>query len=171
MSWFTKLCFATPVAMLTAGAALAEPIIIISGHNLPYAEIACSNTDNAAGIADCKFFGGRNLGRRLENEVRSRMATNTRCQSVDVFRLNDFKYDGENNITELADQMKQVHWDLFLEYNPGKTKHDWTLFPLAGGDVMGGKLISSGTVSGEGTASQIADQICTIVTKRGAKIH
>src|SRR6516225_1489576 len=114
----------------TAATSLAEPIIIIliSQHNLQYAKSACSYVAKAEGIAECKFAGdGRNLGRKLENEVRSRLATNPRCQGVDVFRQNDHDYDGKNNFNELADQMKQVHWDLFLDYNPGQTTHNWTL--------------------------------------------
>jgi hypothetical protein len=173
MLLFTKIWIAALIAMLVSGAALAEPmiIVIISGHNLRYAENICSYTHDAEGIAECKFFGGPNLGRRLENDVRSRMATSPRCQGVDVFRLNDLEYDGKNNIAELADQTNQFHWDLFLEYNPGQTKHNWDLFPLTGGDDFGGKLVSSGIVSGEGNASQIADQICIVVTKRGANLR
>ena len=65
------------IAVLTPGAAVAEPIIIISSqHNLEYARRACSYVKDAEGIAECKFVGdGRNLGRKLENEVRSGMAT------------------------------------------------------------------------------------------------
>jgi len=168
MGWIAAL-----IAMLTPGAALAEPIIIISQHNLGYAKSVCSSPLlNAEGIAECKFFeDGRNLGRRFENEVKSRMATNPRCQGVDVFRQTDHDFDGNDNLNELADQLKQVHWTLFLEYNPGQATHNWTLFPWTGGSVSGGELVRSGLVSGEGTVSQIADQICTVVMKRGASIH
>src|SRR5262245_21962238 len=71
------LWIAALIAMLTPGAAVAEPIIIISRHNLEYAGGVCSSPLlNAEGIAECKFAGdGRQLGRKLENEVRSRMAT------------------------------------------------------------------------------------------------
>src|SRR5215472_14679086 len=163
------------IAVLTPGAAVAEPIIIIisSQHNLEYARRACSSPLlNAEGIAECKFVGdGRHLGRKLENEVRSRMATNPRCQGADVFRQNHPDYDGKINFNELANQMKQVHWTLFLEYNPGKTTHNWTLFSWTGGDVSGGELVPGGMVEGEGTVSQIGDQICIVVTKRGANIR
>jgi len=169
------LWIAALIAMLTPGAAVAEPIIIIiiSQHNLQYASGVCSSPWlNAEGIAECKFVGdGRNLGRKLENEVRSRMATNPRCQGVDVFRQDDWHYDGKDNLNELADQKKQVHWQLFLEYNAGQTTHNWTLFPWTGGNEFGGELVRSGIVSGEGTVSQIADQICTVVTKRSANVH
>jgi hypothetical protein len=170
----TLTAVAALIAMLTPGAAAAaaEPIIIIinSHYNLLHAEVACSDVANAEGIAECKFFSGRNLGRKLENEVRSQMATNTRCQGVDEFRLNDYKYDGEINLNELADQMKQAHWTLFLGYNPGQTIHIWTLFPWTGG-VTGGEIVHSGMVSGEGTVSQIADKICIAVKKQGANIR
>jgi hypothetical protein len=159
------------VAMLMPVAALAEPIIIIinSYHNLRYATGACSFTHDAAGIADCKTVGDtRSLGRMLENEVMSRMTTNTRCQGVDVFRQTDYNYDGKNNLNELADPMKQGHWSLHLDYNPGRTNHNWTLFPYTGGEVP---KIQNGVVSGEGTVSQVADQICIVVMKRGANIH
>ena len=162
-------------AMLTPGAAVAEPIIVIisSQHNLQYAGGVCSSPLlNAEGIAECKFVGdGRQLGRKFENEVRSQMATNPRCQGVDVFRQSHPDYDGKTNFNELADQLKQVHWTLFLEYNPGQTTHNWTLFPWTGGDVSGGELVPGGMVEGEGTVSQIADQICIVVTKRGANLH
>jgi hypothetical protein len=170
------LWIAALIAMLASPvAALAEPMIVIisSQHNLQYAGGVCSSPLlNPEGIAECKFVGdGRNLGRKFENEVRSGMATNPRGQGVDVFRQNHPDYDGKNNFDELADQMKQVHWTLFLEYNPGQTTHNWTLFPWTGGDVSGGELVFSDIVSGEGTVSQIADQICTVVTKRGANVH
>jgi hypothetical protein len=162
------------IAMLNPGVALAEPIIIIinSLHNLDYARNACSYPLlDAEGIAECKLAGdGRNLGRKLENEVKSRMATNPRCQGVNVFLQTHSDYDGKNNFNELADQMKQVHWNLFLEYNPGQATHNWTLFPYTGG-VSGGDLVLSGVVDGEGAVSQIADQICTVVTRRGANIR
>ena len=168
------LWIAALIAMLMPVAAVAEPIIVIisSQHNLEYARRACSYVKDAEGIAECKFVGdGRNLGRKLENEVRSGMATNPRCQGVDVFRQNHPDYDGKINFDELADQMKQVHWTLFLEYNPGQTTHNWTLFPWTGGNEFGGELVKGGMVSGEGSVSQIADQICIVVTKRGANVH
>jgi hypothetical protein len=57
------------------------------------------------------------------------VATTAEDCLISIYPLASADYDGKNNITELADQMKQVHWDLFLEYNPGQTIHDWTLFP------------------------------------------
>ena len=110
---------------------------------------------------------------RTEADIEQFMSTrpNPRCQGVDVFRQSHPDYDGKINFNELADQLKQVHWTLFLEYNPGRTTHNWTLFPWTGGDVSGGELVAGGLVEGEGTVSQIADQICIVVTKGGANVH
>src|SRR5262249_20169864 len=98
------LWIATLIAMLTPRSAVAERIIVIIGRQqkLEWVRTACSYVKNAEGIAECKFFGEvigdvRRLGRKLENEVRSQMATNPRCQGVDVFRLNDYHYDDKAN--------------------------------------------------------------------------
>jgi hypothetical protein len=76
------LWIAALIAMLAPVAAVAEPMIVIisSQHNLQYAGGVCSSPLlNPEGIAECKFVGdGRHLGRKLENEVRSGMATNPR---------------------------------------------------------------------------------------------
>src|SRR5215472_18534305 len=91
LSSVRTLWIAALIAMLTPGAAVAEPIIVIisSQHNLEYARRACSSVPNPEGIAECNFAGdGRNLGRKFENEVRSQITTNPRCQGMDVFRQN-----------------------------------------------------------------------------------
>ena len=71
--------FAALIAVLTPGAAVAEPIIVIisSQHNLQYAGRACSSPLlNAEGIAECKFAGdGRKLGRNAALAISARNAT------------------------------------------------------------------------------------------------
>jgi hypothetical protein len=60
------------IAILTPGAAVAEPIIIIiSQHNLQYASGACSYPLLIAqGIAECKFAGdGQILGESLRTKL------------------------------------------------------------------------------------------------------
>src|SRR5260221_13163372 len=100
--------------------------------------------------------------------IRSRMATNPLCQGVDVFRQNDDDYDGKINFDELADQRKQVHWELFLEYNPGQTTHNWTLLPWTGGEWSGGGIVKSGIVEGGGTVARNVGQILLVVRQLGA---
>jgi hypothetical protein len=177
------LCAAAQFAvLLPAAVAWAEPIVIINSyHNLDYAREACDfqervsqklmpeDPDVLNGIAECKLAGdGRNLGRRLENAVIDQLAINTRCPGVSIFRQNHPDYDGKNNFFELAEQEKQFHWDLFLDYNPGQKTHAWALFPK-NGPQSDAKMIS-GVLEGQGTAVEIADQICIVVTKRGANI-
>src|SRR5262252_7608156 len=86
-------------AMLTPGAAVAEPIIIIisSQHNLEYARRACSSPLlNAEGIAECKFVGdGRQLGRKFKKKVGSKRATNPRCKGVDFSGKSHPNYEGK----------------------------------------------------------------------------
>jgi len=103
---------------------------------------------------------GDNLGENLRTKLG--LEWRPRCQGVEVFRQNHPAYDDKDNLNELADQMKQVHWTLFLEYNPGQTIHNWTLFPWTGGNEFGGELVKGGMVSGEGSVSRIADQICIV---------
>ena len=64
--------FAALIAMLTPGAAAAEPIIVIisSQHNLEYARRACSSVANPEGIAECNFVGdGEILGENLRTKL------------------------------------------------------------------------------------------------------
>ena len=99
--------FAALIAMLTPGAAVAEPIIVIisSQHNLEYARRACSSVANPGGLLSVSSQAtGEILGESLRTKIRSRMATNPRCQGVDVFRQNHPDYDGKINFDELADQ-------------------------------------------------------------------
>lgn len=165
-------------ALLPAAIAWAEPIVIINSyHDLDYAKEACDyqtrigqklmpdNPDVINGIAECKLAGdGRILGRRLENAVIAQLAINTRCAGVSVFRENHPSYDGRNNYLDLTTQRKQFHWVLFLDYTPGQKTHEWTLFPNDADKPLNGML------EGQGTPAEIADQICTVVTKRGANI-
>src|SRR5262245_32307913 len=168
---------ATLAAALVSGAASAGPqpiIIVISYHNLDYASSACSHTldvgqlmpndQQIIGAAlECKLVGdARVLGRRLENAVIDQMAINTRCQGVNVFRENHAGYDGKSNYWELEGTRANFHWRLFLDFVPGQKTHGWTLFPTKGSASAGAMI------AGEGAPHQIADQICTVATGRGA---
>jgi hypothetical protein len=93
---------------------------------------------------------------------------------VSVFRENHPDFDGKSNSSELATQNAKAHWDLFLDYNPGSETHGWTLFPYdaASWSPLGtGRGKMGKMVEGEGTTAQIADQICTVVTNKGANIR
>jgi hypothetical protein len=156
-------------ALFTVAAARAEPIVILaSPHNLNYAQSICdvvqknTPTDTAA-ITDCALVPNtRGLGRRLEYEVESRFAVNTRCKGVTVLRMNDFEYDGKfNDDAQKIINGSKPHWKLLLDYQPGSKVHGWSLH--RGDDPMK-------AVGGEGTPAQIADEVCIVVTGQGANI-
>jgi hypothetical protein len=190
----TILCLlALNVGAMTA--VEAEPIVfIVSRHNLNYAKTVCelvlaqapdaqktirelANSpygrpadwvyDIVNGANECKSVGDpRQLGRRLENEVTSALAVNTGCVGVTVIRDPDFDYDGKTLVeTNWKIRTQSDHWELHLDYNPGHKTYGWTLIPKKGLDFAGS------LVSGEGDTPKVADQVCTVVTKRGATIR
>jgi hypothetical protein len=55
---------------------------------------------------------------------------------------------------------------LHLDYQPGSKVFGWTLFPNKAGMKPDGNF-----VSGEGTASKAAKQICIVASGRGAMIR
>jgi hypothetical protein len=77
-------------------------------------------------------------------------------------RLSDDKSDkAVNNNSEAS---KRANWELNLGFAPGATKQDWALWPYQSGHIVGDAL------EGEGDLAQIARDVCTIVTRSGAKI-
>jgi hypothetical protein len=172
-----------------AGQVSAEPIVFItSDRNLEHAKVACEFVlarepdaaktmrelannryglepsdwvaDILAGALECKSVRDtRELGRRLENELTDAIAVNSKCAGVTVIR--DPGPEANRNIKD-----QQAYWDLLLNYNPGKKIFGWILDPVG----PGGKL-TAGQVNGEGTVSKAADQICIVVTGRGAIIR
>jgi hypothetical protein len=178
--------------------ASAEPIIfVISYHNLDYAETACEMflsqeaeaeavkirtskqfgvepvdwvNDILAGVVDCKSVRDmRELGRRLENELTDALAVTTLCAGVTVIRDPHPKYDGNWDEKSLDNQKikdQKPHWDLHLDYRPGQKIYSWALFPEKAGGGSAGPL-----VEGEGATPKVAEQICIVVTGRGATIR
>jgi hypothetical protein len=59
------------------------------------------------------------------------------------------------------------YWDLMVDYAPGSKVYSWARCsrPRAVGDQM------VGMISGEGAASQIAEQVCIVVTGRGPSVR
>ena len=166
---------ATAAAFFTVAVATAEPIIVLlSQHNLDYAESACSSLMKDAaqnvvagtepGVIECKLeTNTRALGRRLELEVEYKFAVNTRCKGVTVLRTNDREFDGKynDNAIRIFNDTSKPHWNLLLDYYPGSKVHSWAL--QRGDNPFKG-------VQGEGTPAQIADEACIVVTGQGANI-
>jgi len=134
--------------------------------NNPYGRPEDWVYDVVRGANECKSVGDtRELSRRLENELADALAVNTRCGGVTVIRNFDTgsseKIENNQNIRQQKD-----YWVLFLDYNPGQKTYGWTLFPEKAGGHSAGPL-----VNGEGDTAKVADQICTVVTRRGAAIR
>jgi hypothetical protein len=53
-----------------------------------------------------------------------------------------------------------------VDYVPGSKVYNWALFPTASSGRPNGRMISS-----EGTVSQIAEQVCIVVTGQGASVY
>jgi hypothetical protein len=78
-------------------------------------------------------------------------------------------YDGGWSATNDANyklREQKPHWDLYIDYIPGKKTYQWTLYPQKPGTWS-----ARGIVDGEGATPQIADQICIVVTGHGANIR
>jgi hypothetical protein len=191
------LALAAGASVWAYAAKAAEPIVfIVSYHNLDYAKVACEHVfefepdarkamRNAqrfkwqlsdddtyknvlAGAAECRSVRDpRELGRKLENELIDALAVNTRCGGVTVMRDPHPDYDRGSDTDEVRKVGQQsFHWDLHIDYNPGSKTYGWTLFPTDPGPKMAGPF-----VSGEGDTAKNADQICVVVTKKGAVIR
>ncbi|MGI8569214.1 MAG: hypothetical protein ACR2KT_09205 [Methylocella sp.] len=87
-------------------------------------------------------------------QLAAQLASNTQCKGVQVT-----KYDGPNSATssEAANTMTKPHSTLIVDYTPGSPKQAWTLSQR---DTH---------MDGEGDPKEIAANICTIVTERGAR--
>jgi hypothetical protein len=112
--------------------------------------------------AACKVPGHVAEVRGFHGKVLAQFASNAQC-AITIMRLSDDKSDKaiKNNL----EAFKQASWELNLGFTPGATRQDWALWPRQSGDI------SSGTaLEGEGDAGQIAKDVCTIVTRSGAKI-
>jgi hypothetical protein len=187
------------MALTISGATAAEDklVFVVSYHNLDYAVEACRSflaaapdaeraiRDQAktqyvyelddwvkevvAKAAECRSVRDpRELGRRLENDPMNSLAVNTRCAGVTVIREPHPDFD-KRPLSEANQRLKEQrpHWDLMLDYN-GKNPFGWTLFPMKAGYLNGyfGEL-----VEGEGNVVEAANQICIVVTGKGATIR
>jgi hypothetical protein len=182
----------------TAAAAESKPLVILASiHNVDFAEASCSYLLNVAdvrnitrvlnnpsdfdpedvkfnkqlsdGIWECRSVKDRReLGRRLENNIMDQLAVNTRCAGVSAYIEGYDKFDGKFNAAAMQAEEGSGYWSLMVNYAPGSKVHGWSLFPVnaSGTTPSDGRMIS-----GEGTVSQIAEQVCIVVTRHGASIR
>jgi hypothetical protein len=167
--------------LAAASNASAEPIVfIVSSYNLDYAKTACKHVllmapeaaeeileEAVAGAIECRAVRDpRELGRRLENDLVAALAVEPLCFHVTVVKDPDRNYDARTSAASRANyaiRQKKPFWDLHLDYRPGSKVFGWHLFPSVG------LKSSEPFVSGEGTKTQAAGQICTVASGRGGK--
>ena len=102
----------------------------------------------------------RELGRRLENNIMDQLIVNARCAGVTAYIEGYDKFDGKLNAAAMQAEKRGAFWNLMVDYAPGSEVYGWSLFPEnANGGIPNGRMIS-----GAGTVSQIAEQVCVVVT-------
>ena len=164
---------AASIAALLQAASRAEDLLFIeSYHNLDYAAVACRQAldmrYSPEATAVCKSVPDpRQLGRRLENSLMDALATTTTCAGVKVARSPHPDFDGADSLAKgLKLKANSPHWELLLDYEPGQSVFGWTLVPLQAHFASAGSF-----VNGEGNLRDAAEQICIVVTHRGATIR
>ena len=180
----SRIAFGGIVAGLACWAAASgasEPIVfIVSHHNLDYAKAACEHVlsmepeaakaileEAIAAALECRTVQDpRELGRRLENDLVEALAVEPLCFHVTVVKDPHRNYDVGSSAASRANfaiRQKKPFWDLQLDYRPGSKVFGWHLFPNAAGQKISGPL-----VSGEGTMTEAAREICAVASGRGA---
>jgi hypothetical protein len=144
--------------------------------NNPYGQPADWVYDVVNGANECKSVRDpRALGRQLEIDLANALAVNTRCGGVTIIRdpHPDFdKYDwSETSQANQKIKSQSDHWDLHLDYSPGHKTFGWTLFPHKAGGFEPPASLARSLISGEGDTTKAANDICTVVTRRGATIR
>jgi hypothetical protein len=174
----------------TAASAERKPIVILASiYNVDFAEASCNhllkvvdvknitrvlnnpsefdpenvkaNKQLFDGISECQSVKDRReLGRRLENNIMDQLIVNGRCAGVSAYIEGYDKFDGKLNAAAMQAEEGGAFWSLMVDYAPGSEVHGWSLFPeSASGGTPNGRMIS-----GAGTVSQIAEQVCIVVT-------
>jgi hypothetical protein len=176
---------------ISAEKAEAEPLVFINSlHNLDYADEVCRGVlsmepearktirelansqlvepadwvkETVTAAAECRTVQDpRQLGRQLENTLTDALAVEPACGGVTVIRDPDRGFSQSNETIK----QKKPFWNLHLDYRPASKVFGWALFPKEAGSKSSGD-----TIEGEGTAAKAANQICTVVTRRGATIR
>jgi hypothetical protein len=111
--------------------------------------------------AACKVRGPANDVRAFHSELLAQFASNAQC-AITIMHLSDDKSD--KAINNDLEAYKRANWELNLSFAPGATKQEWALWSYQSGNITGKVL------EGEGDPAQIARDVCTIVTRSGAKI-
>jgi hypothetical protein len=111
--------------------------------------------------AACKVGGPVREVRGFHSKLLAQFASNPQC-SITIMPLTDDK--SEKAIDNNLEANRRAEWELNLGFTPGATKQEWALWRYRSGNIVGPAL------EGEGDPAQLAKDVCTIVTRSGAKI-
>ncbi len=107
--------------------------------------------------AACKVSGAAAEVRAFHSKLLAQFASNAQC-TIAIMRLPDGISD--KALKDRLEALRRANWELHLDFIPGTAKQSWQLLPFQSGPVL----------EGEGDAAQIARDVCTIITRSGAKI-
>jgi hypothetical protein len=139
-----------------ARAADAPLIVLDSAWNRSMAKQLCSLPGFRAALppsvaADCPFDP---LAGYLDYESRliTQFASATKCQGIRV-------------LTHVPEDRRNSYWDLLISYYPGEQPaQNWGL-------IAPHERKDAPYLQGAGDQQKIADDVCSIVTERGAKLN
>jgi hypothetical protein len=167
-------------SVIASDGASAEPVLMLNEpRDVTMAEYSCRGAaDEIKGYssfkcetelcqraieinAECKVTGAVNAVRAFHSKLLAQFASNAQC-AISIMRLMDDK--SEKAFKNDEEAYKRADWELNLGFTPGATKQEWALWPRQSGHIIGPAL------EGEGDPGQIARDVCTIMTRSGAKI-
>jgi hypothetical protein len=173
------------IFMIGSAEALAEPVLMlneprdvyiaqnscrsaedeIKSVKERYGTLKCSDFEECQRASEinatCKVRGPANDARAFHSKLLAQFASNPQC-AITIMRLSDDKSD--KAVSDNLEAYRRANWELNLGFIPGATKQGWALWRYQSGSIIGPAL------EGEGDPAQIARDVCTIVTRSGAKI-
>jgi hypothetical protein len=142
---------AAGVVKSSAVAESNEPVVVLdSWWSVDYAKNMCSRK-NACSVdpaAEAMNF---------EDRLATQLAANRQCSGVFVAKYRGRNFDHDK--TTMDALQKRPHWTLIIDYIPGQETQSWWL-----------RLEGGPHTQGEGDPKEIAGNVCSILTERGAKI-
>lgn len=123
-------------------------------HGGPIAQAGCEAAQacrqSTSALLACTTDGARTLAKTFDRQVQRALAGEPDCAGVTMAR-----HDGprEQDVGAL-DLARRPHWTLAIDYLPGLDRQSWTLLSAKAPSIA---------ADGEGTAGQIARQVCAVV--------
>jgi hypothetical protein len=142
---------AAGVVKSSAVAQSNEPVVVLdSWWSVAYAKNICSRT-NACSVDPAVE------AMNFEDRLATQLAANRQCSGVFIAKYRGRNFDYDKTIMDTL--QKRPHWTLIIDYIPGQVTQLWWL-----------RLEGGPHTQGEGDPKEIAGNVCSMVTERGAKI-